>query len=253
MRRHLTFACEGDTLAGSLDEAAGETGLLIVSGGNELRCGAHRGMAMLAARLAGRGFPVFRFDRRGIGDSTGENRGFEHGGPDILAAADVFARETRLTRVVAFGNCDAATALWLIQPDALFHALVLANPWTSDPADPTTLPPPAAIRAHYRRKIGNPRELLRLLTGKVDLRKLTAGLVRARQRTGSALAGRMAATLPRLGCELTILVAARDHTAVAFRAALPGVPVVERDTASHSFAGEGDADWLLEQIARELG
>ena len=49
MRELISFPCEGDTLAGTLDDAPGATGLLIVSGGNEIRCGAHRGMALLAA------------------------------------------------------------------------------------------------------------------------------------------------------------------------------------------------------------
>ena len=44
----------GDTLFGTLDKAPGKTGLLIVSGGNEIRIGAHRGMALLAQRLAAR-------------------------------------------------------------------------------------------------------------------------------------------------------------------------------------------------------
>ena len=39
-RRHFTFACAGDTLFGTLDEAPGTTGLLLVSGGNEIRSGA---------------------------------------------------------------------------------------------------------------------------------------------------------------------------------------------------------------------
>ena len=44
MRHFLTFACEGATLAATLDDAPCESGLLIVSGGNEIRIGAHRGM-----------------------------------------------------------------------------------------------------------------------------------------------------------------------------------------------------------------
>src|SRR3546814_6776173 len=67
-----------------------DTGLLIVAGGNELRSGAHRGMAKLAARLARDGFPVFRFDRRGVGDSEGENGGFLSSGPDIAEAVAAF-------------------------------------------------------------------------------------------------------------------------------------------------------------------
>ena len=76
MRELIAFDCTGETLLGALDRAKGATGLLIVSGGNEVRMGAHRGMASLAARLAARGVPVFRFDRRGIGDSSGENGGY---------------------------------------------------------------------------------------------------------------------------------------------------------------------------------
>jgi hypothetical protein len=36
-RLHLTFSCEGVTLLGRLDAAEATTGLLMVSGGNELR------------------------------------------------------------------------------------------------------------------------------------------------------------------------------------------------------------------------
>ena len=43
MRKLIAFPCAGETLVGSLDEGAGSTGLLIVSGGNEIRMGAHRG------------------------------------------------------------------------------------------------------------------------------------------------------------------------------------------------------------------
>ena len=54
-----------------------------------------------------------------------------------------------------------------------------------------------------------------------------------------------------------MLLAARDNTALAFRDAWRGaafaavrdvVPIVTRDTESHSFAREGDADWLFEQV-----
>ena len=71
MRKLIAFPCAGETLIGTLDAAPGRVGLLIVAGGNEIRCGAHRGMALLAAEVAARGYPAFRYDRRGIGDSTG--------------------------------------------------------------------------------------------------------------------------------------------------------------------------------------
>lgn len=268
-----SFLCEGEELAGTLDlpsvgpDAAGSqsgprlslgneataTGLLIVSGGNEIRTGAYRGMAMLAARMAAAGYPVFRFDRRGVGDSTGDNLGFEGSGPDIAAAAAHFrALQPQLVRMVAFGNCDAATALALFGADAALDAIVLANPWTIEPSDDADddLPPPAAIRARYASKLKDPGELWRLASGGVDVGKLLRGLKRSRGPATSALADRLGAALA--VAPATVLIARGDNTAIAFRAALPEVPVVERDTDSHSFAAPGDADWLFERIVEKL-
>ncbi len=113
-RHHLTFPCGNEMLAGSMDMAPGSRGLLMVTGGNEIRSGAFRGQAMLAAKIAKAGFPVFRFDRRGVGDSTGENRGFRKSAVDITAALSAFrALAPHMERVVGFGNCDAASALML--------------------------------------------------------------------------------------------------------------------------------------------
>ncbi|MEL0252278.1 MAG: hydrolase 1, exosortase A system-associated, partial [Novosphingobium sp.] len=174
-RQHLTFVCDGETLVGTIDRetATHATGLLIVSGGNELRSGAWSGQAQLAARLAGEGYPVFRYDRRGVGDSTGENLSFRHSGPDIAAALAAFRTAApQLSRVVAFGNCDAAAALMLNAPRLAVDALVLANPWTIDGEEAPQAMPASAIRNRYIEKLKNPREVWRLLTGGVDLAKL---------------------------------------------------------------------------------
>ena len=102
-RAHHLFECQGDKLAGSLDSGDKTTGLLIVSGGNEIRSGAHNGMAKLAQRISNKGFPVFRYDRRGIGDSSGENEGFLSTADDIAAAVKEFRRlHTSSNRIVAF-------------------------------------------------------------------------------------------------------------------------------------------------------
>ncbi|WP_431470750.1 hydrolase 1, exosortase A system-associated [Sphingosinithalassobacter sp. LHW66-3] len=266
MRRLIAFPCAGETLVGTLDLAEGPQGLLIVSGGNELRMGAHRGMALLAGRVAAElGVSVFRFDRRGIGDSSGENRGFDSSRDDIAAAVRAFRNAVpRLERLTGLGNCDAASALALFHEHAGFDALILANPWTIEAID--DLPPAAAIRARYAAKLRDPREWLRLVRGGVDIRKLARGLAKASATPAPAaparLAARLAGALDASPVPVTILLAAGDNTAIAFRdewkapmfdrvrtrTALHG-----RDTDSHSFAREGDKQWLFERVREALG
>lgn len=256
MRRLIPFTCAGETLLGTLDEAPGKTGLLIVSGGNEIRIGAHRGMALLAQKLAARGIPVFRFDRRGIGDSTGENGGFLSSGPDIGAAAATFSAEAGIERLVGFGNCDAATALALFGGAAGVDRLILANPWTIEDAD--GLPPAAAIRARYAGKLRDPREWLRLLRGGVNFRKLAGGLAKVAQTPSepSGLAERLAAALSGWADRATILLAEGDATAIAYRDAAMRLGIAAEalicTTDSHSFARAGDAEWLESRIVEIL-
>lgn len=259
MRHQLSFSCEGAMLAASLDGAPGETGLLIVSGGNEIRSGAHRGMAMLAARIAEAGHPVFRFDRRGIGDSEGANSGFENSGPDIRAAIATFRDAApHMTRIVAFGNCDAASALLLHQPLAL-EGLIIANPWTYDSgaeeAGDPALPPASAIRARYLSRLKDAKSLLRLIKGEIDFRKLFRGLsalsAPAPAAVPDGLAARIDKAVAGLGAPATILLATGDRTAQAFvencPAALNRVTVERLASPSHSFAGD-DGTWLADRI-----
>lgn len=256
MRRLIEFPCAGETLVGTLDEGAGTTGLLIVSGGNEIRIGAHRGMAMLAARVSAElGAPVFRFDRRGIGDSTGVNQGFESSVHDIAAAAATFTAEMpQLRRLVAFGNCDAATALALFHSVAGIDTLLLANPWVID--TPDGLPPAAAIRARYAERLRDPGQWLRLIRGGVDISKLFKGLSKIsnnRPQNEASLAADMATALESSAIPVTILLANGDNTAIAFRDAWRGAaPILECNTASHSFAWAEDKQWLFERVKEAL-
>jgi exosortase A-associated hydrolase 1 len=251
MRRDLTFGCDGAELAATLDTGNRATGLLIVSGGNEIRIGAHRGMAELAAAVAAEGYPVFRFDRSGVGDSTGTNGGYASSGPDIAAAAAAFRRECpTVSRVVAFGNCDAATALVVHRGDGAIDALVLANPWVIAPVD--EMPPAAAIKSRYARRLRDPAAWAALLTGRIDLRALGRGLGRlAQPKRETPIADLFAGALTASAIPTAILLASGDGTAAAFADAWQGEAfaaarahptfhVTTFDSASHSFSSAAD-------------
>lgn len=250
-RLHLTFGCAGSTLAGTLDTAPGTSGLLIVSGGNEVRSGAFSGQARIAAAIAAAGFPVFRFDRRGVGDSEGENRGFRKSERDILAAAEAFrAMVPQMNRVVAFGNCDAASALMLAQGEA-YDALVLSNPWTIENDDGQMTA--SAVRSRYGDKLRNPRELARLLTGKVALGKLARGVVRALgpKPKSTSLAQEMAQALAATGKPYRFLLAEGDRTAQIFRTTFPLDPAANLQVcngASHAYVEPHAREWLRGEL-----
>ena len=255
-RMPLTFECQGKRCGATLDNAPAKTGLLIVSGGNEVRAGAFNGQAHLAADLAHAGFPVFRCDRRGIGDSEGENRGFRRSGKDIASALLAFrAIAPHVERVVGFGNCDAASAL-MLNSGAGCDALVLSNPWTIEAGESGALPS-SAIKSRYAEKLRKPGEIGRLLSGKVDLGKLARGIaqaIRGGGNAGSPLADDMRDGLHRFLGPVTLLLAERDRTAQVFseRWDPSDTRIARCDFADHSYSsGEAQA-WLRDQLLAAL-
>ena len=258
-RLHLTFGCGTLRLAASLDTAPGTTGLLIVSGGNEVRSGAFAGQSQLAARIARAGFPVLRFDRRGVGDSEGENRGFRHAARDIAAAIEAFrALAPQIERVVALGNCDAASAL-MLAGGAGCDGLILSNPWTieaDEGEDAAEALPPQAIRARYLEKLKNPREVARLLSGGVDLGKLARGLTRSLRPPPppSSLAEEMRAGIAGFGGPVRILIATADRTAQVFESAWDtSDPRIHRcEGAGHAYVEPEHRAWLEAQVLAAL-
>jgi exosortase A-associated hydrolase 1 len=253
-RRHLSFPCDGSTLVGTIDEAPGTTGLLLVSGGNELRSGAWAGQARFAAEIAAQGHPVFRFDRRGVGDSDGPNGEFRTNGPDIAAALAAFrAAAPHLTRTVALGNCDAASAL-MLSKGAGCNALVLSNPWTIEGNDDA--PAPEVLRDHYKRRLANPEALKRLLSGQVTIGKLVRSLLAALRPAPApnSLAQAMAQGIAGFAGPIKFLIAERDATAVAFLAAWDKADKRIRRCAgaSHSYVEPEARAWLEAQVLELL-
>ena len=259
-RRHVTFPCDQSTLVGTLDTGTRSTGLLIVSGGAEIRSGPFGWQARLAQECAAEGFPVFRFDRRGVGDSDGIDPGFAASGADIRAALAAFRSRAPVDRIVGFGNCDGASALVLADETDL-SGLVLSNPWTVDEDEDaqeaaTPLPPASAIRARYLAKLTNPREVWRLLSGGVDLRKLAAGLVKATENPPetSKLATVMRTRLSGFTGDVRFLLAENDRTAQIFceHWGNDDVRIRRCPKASHAYAEPHARTWLRDQVLASL-
>lgn len=268
MRKIISFSCGADNLAGTLDLASGTTGLLIISGGNEIRSGTFAGQADMARHMQALGYPVFRFDRRGVGDSEGVNTGFENSVDDIAAALAAFRESARtVRRVVGVGNCDAAAALALFPDADQFSALILTNPWTIDPAKTHSSTPAinaAAIRARYWARLKNPRSLYDLFAGRINIQKLALGIAQAvAPAPSSALSARLNDRLAVCPRPITICLAERDTTAVAFREVWKSkafeatrgqanITLMSFNSASHSFAEPPARTWLYAQIERVL-
>jgi len=133
----VTFACQGEQLMGIVHlpaRADADLGVVIVVGGPQYRAGSHRQFVHLARALADGGFPVLRFDCRGMGDSSGSPRSFEQLDEDIDAAiAELQSRAPSLRRAVLWGLCDGASAALLYlngrHRNRAVCGLALANPW----------------------------------------------------------------------------------------------------------------------------
>lgn len=134
--RAITIDCEGQALVSILhlpDVAAAQpdVGVVIVVGGPQYRVGSHRQFVLSARAYATAGYPVLRFDARGMGDSGALARTFEEIDRDIRSAVDaLLAAAPRVRRVVLWGLCDGASAaaMYCAQDPRVTH-LILANPW----------------------------------------------------------------------------------------------------------------------------
>lgn len=136
----FVFDCDGDQLIGIIHHVAASTTewgvLTIVAGGPQYRGGCGRQLVALGRHLADQGFPVMRFDHRGLGDSEGMFRGFEYLEDDITAALAEFRRRVPgLRHIVLWGGCDAASAAIMSAPHHPEVAgIVAANPWVTTEA-----------------------------------------------------------------------------------------------------------------------
>lgn len=161
----VVFECDGTPLVGLLHRAASPSKrgvLIVVGGGPQYRLGGHRQLLLWARRLAAAGFHVLRFDYRGMGDSYGEFRGFEHVDRDIAAALDAFNQQIPdLKEITLWGECDAASAiLFSAWRHRAVRSLVLLNPWARTEAGQAK----TILKHYYWERLRQPSFWKKLLT-----------------------------------------------------------------------------------------
>ncbi|MGK5030067.1 hydrolase 1, exosortase A system-associated [Janthinobacterium sp. MDT1-19] len=185
----------------SLPAMPGPRGVLIVTGGPQYRVGSHRQFVLLARALAAQGWPVLRFDLRGMGDSQGSARDYRAAGPDIAGAlAQFFDAAPSLREVALWGLCDGATAAACHAPrDARIVALILLNPWVRSSAGLAR----ATLRHYYLPRLLQGAFWRKLASGGLQLGASLASLRQVAAATQKPAAQENHAPVPALLLALT--------------------------------------------------
>ena len=225
----LIFAVADANLLGivSCPELASDCGVLIIVGGPQHRVGSHRQFLLLAWRLASAGYPVLRFDVRGMGDSDGTACSFDEVSADIGAAIDAFQKACpTLRHVMLWGLCDAASAALLYLQstgDKRVAGLALLNPWVRSEASLAQM----HIKHYYARRLMQRGFWIKLLSGKMQVLRSVRGFLQnaaaARRRQSPAQEGarqsfqdRMADGLRRFSGSVLLILSGEDYTAREF-------------------------------------
>lgn len=165
----VVFECAGEHLVGVIAglDAEHSTGVLIVVGGPQYRVGSHRQFVSLARALTAAGYPSFRFDYRGMGDSSGKQRTFETVEADLCTAASVFrARVPTMRSLILLGLCDAASAILMtVQRIEDVTGLILANPWVRRPETQNAV----VVRHYYAGRLVSRDFWTKLFCGRVSV------------------------------------------------------------------------------------
>ena len=230
----------------SLPAAPGPRGILIVTGGPQYRVGSHRQFVLLARALAAQGWPVLRFDLRGMGDSEGSARDYRAAGPDIAGAlAQFFAAVPSLREVVLWGLCDGATAAACHAPqDPRVCGLVLLNPWVRSAAGLAR----ATLRHYYLPRLLQGAFWRKLASGGLrpgaslaSLRQVAAATRRAAPQPADAPAPALLRALAQFQGKVLLILSGDDLGAREWQALLDGDPAWRAVTAR--------AQWTQAQVA----
>ncbi|WP_219118156.1 hydrolase 1, exosortase A system-associated [Janthinobacterium sp. UMAB-56] len=229
----------------SLPATPGPRGVLIVTGGPQYRVGSHRQFVLLARALAAQGWPVLRFDLRGMGDSEGRARDYRAAGPDIDGAlAQFFDAVPALREVALWGLCDGATAAACHAPrDARIVALMLLNPWVRSSAGLAR----ATLRHYYLPRLLHGAFWRKLSTGGLQLgaslaslRQVAAATQEQARQDSDAPAPALLRALTQFQGKVLLILSGDDLGAREWQALLAGDPAWRAVTAR--------AQWTQAQV-----
>jgi len=251
----LVIESAGKSLVGMLHSASGrqETGVLVmVAGGPQYRIGGHRQLVLWARKMSSQGFPVFRFDFSGMGDSYGDYLGFENVETDIRSALDRFFEETpSLKQVVLWGECNACSAsLFYAHKDSRVKGIVMLNPWVRTEQGKAK----AVVKHYYLNRLTQRSFWAKVLGLKFDvvgsIRSAIQIISQARGQTASAsgntkrdaaasadrrpLPDRMLDGLSRYKGRIMLIMSGRDMVSKEFDDLLQATPAWNRQLAAHA-------------------
>lgn len=253
----LSLDCHGVPLVGILHRPAQAQRrgiVIVVGGGPQYRAGGHRQLTLWSRGLCDRGFPVLRFDYRGMGDAHGEFRGFTDVDDDIRCAVDRLLAEAPGTEeVILWGECDAASAiLFYAHLDPRVSGVVLLNPWVRTEA----VAAQATLRYYYLQRLLQPSLWKKVFSGRFSpLKSLQSalGLLRQARTARPAAAGGSTAAraehrisreipltesllqgLSRFRGEVMLVLSGRDLIAREFDTAVAASPAWQKALAARS-------------------
>jgi exosortase A-associated hydrolase 1 len=270
------FRCEGEQLLGIVAAPPRPipTGVLIIVGGPQYRVGSHRQFVHLSRWLAERSIACMRFDYRGMGDSGGAMRTFEHIDSDIRAAVDAFFTNCpQIRSVTLWGLCDGASAVcFYAATDPRISSIVLVNPWIRTEQSLARV----HLRHYYVQRLLSRAFWHKLFHGDMSARTALisffatlrlvvrpaqeAALSSAQAAEGNlALPERVAHALARFGGKALVILSGNDYTAREFSAACSNSKAWVRalrharteilEGADHTFSGRAWKERVAEVTA----
>lgn len=160
---------------------AADAGVMFVHAGSGNRLGPHRMFVEMAEGLNILGYPTFRFDLSGCGDSTGaiSRNGIRAQVTDVVEATRFFVALTNLKSVVLLGISRGAHICFTVMAEyhlPLGGMILLSMPVSSTGS---ALKSFGSRLAEYTCKLKDPKYLRKLLSGQADITQIRKTLMTA--------------------------------------------------------------------------